>query len=86
MYTMQDRLQKAWERDCAVSRDHSACASPTPLCTGGIYIQEPDASAAAVSALTRLVAMYPESFPLGFAYGHLPGRAPFLLWSNMLMR
>ncbi|GAB4820000.1 hypothetical protein N2152v2_007046 [Parachlorella kessleri] len=40
---------------------------------GGIYVQEPDASAAAVSALARLVAEHSTYFPLGFAYGHLSG-------------
>ncbi|GAB4816915.1 hypothetical protein N2152v2_003961 [Parachlorella kessleri] len=40
---------------------------------GGIYVQEPDASPASVSALAELVADFPEYFPLGFAYGHLSG-------------
>ena len=37
--------------------------------------QEPDASAASIDALVTLVAENPLYFPLGFAYGHLPGYA-----------
>ena len=38
---------------------------------GGIYVQEPDAGAAAVDALAALAADHPLLLPLGFAYGEL---------------
>lgn len=42
---------------------------------GGIYIQEPDASAAIVDALCKLVNDNPMYLPLGFAFGSVSGRA-----------
>ena len=44
-------------------------------CAAGVYLQEADAGAAAVDALTRAVISYAPIFPLGFAYGGLPGLA-----------
>ncbi|GAX72858.1 hypothetical protein CEUSTIGMA_g313.t1 [Chlamydomonas eustigma] len=41
----------------------------------GIYVQEPDASAANIAALVQLVNNHPSHFPLGFAYGHLGSKA-----------
>jgi len=42
---------------------------------GGIYVQEPDCCATCVESLTMLVSQRPDIFPLGFAYGHVPGYA-----------
>ena len=42
---------------------------------GGCYVQEADASAAAVDALTRAVREHAPLFPLGFAFGGVPGLA-----------
>lgn len=42
---------------------------------GGVYIQEPDASAAMVHALCTLVNANPMYLPLGFALGNVSGRA-----------
>lgn len=43
------------------------------LPTGGIYIQEPDASPANVDALCSLVNQQPIYLPLGFAFGNVSG-------------
>lgn len=42
---------------------------------GGAYVQEADASAAAVDALVRAVRELAPLFPLGFAFGGVPGLA-----------
>lgn len=41
---------------------------------GGVYVQEPDASPSATEALITLANAARAYLPLGFAYGHLPGR------------
>lgn len=40
---------------------------------GGIYVQETDCCATCLESLTLLVSQRPDIFPLGFAYGHVPG-------------
>ncbi|QDZ22819.1 C2 domain-containing protein [Chloropicon primus] len=40
---------------------------------GGIYVQETDCCTACLESLTMLVSQRPDIFPLGFAYGHVPG-------------
>ena len=39
------------------------------VCAGGIYVQEPDAAASGIDALTKLVIAHPSHVPLGFAHG-----------------
>ncbi|GAX72857.1 hypothetical protein CEUSTIGMA_g312.t1 [Chlamydomonas eustigma] len=57
----------AWNRYCTVLQVFKI--------SGGIYVQEPDASPASVAALIQLVNNHPSHFPLGFAYGHLGSKA-----------
>ena len=42
---------------------------------GGVYVQETDCCSTCVESLTILVNRRPDLFPLGFAYGHVPGYA-----------
>jgi hypothetical protein len=73
---IQDSLGKAvaWPIDeMAVRKYESLCEDYKII--GGFYVQEPDTAPCGVDSLCRLVAEHREAFPLGFAYGHLSGRA-----------
>lgn len=59
--------QQSWSRYCALV--------DTYRLFGGIYVQEPDTSAAQIDALVELVNSHPSYLPLGFAYGHIRNKA-----------
>jgi len=73
---IQDLLGKAvaWPIDeMAVHKYSTLCE--TYNIVGGFYVQEPDTAPCGVDSLCRFVAENGDKFPLGFAYGHLSGRA-----------
>jgi hypothetical protein len=73
---IQDALGKAeaWPIDEMAVRKYATLCELYNI-VGGFYVQEPDTAPCGVDSLCRLVAENGEKFPLGFAYGHLSGRA-----------
>lgn len=65
---------KAWPIDDMALRKYLALCEQYGI-VGGFYVQEPDTAPAGIDALCRMVAEHGDSFPLGFAYGHLSGRS-----------
>ncbi|KAG7667612.1 hypothetical protein Ndes2437B_g07624 [Nannochloris sp. 'desiccata'] len=73
---IQDTLGKAvaWPIDEMAVRKYATLCEIYNI-VGGFYVQEPDTAPCGVDSLCRLVAENEDKFPLGFAYGHLSGRA-----------
>jgi len=73
---IQDTLGKAvgWPIDEMALRKYATLCETYNI-VGGFYVQEPDTAPCGVDSLCRLVAENGDKFPLGFAYGHLSGRA-----------